>query len=328
MMRQDSFHNKHNTDWLALQANLQALDKPSSQSSHTQVDLAATPRLYRNICHHLALSRSRAYSPHLIEHLLQLAIRGHQAFYSQQHNIWHNLIQFITQDYPQLFRQQWQYMLAAGLLFLGAFLSMMIIVQLFPETIFMLINFLQVMQIDTMYSPEVHKRIGQSRNSGSDFWMLGYYIKHNISIGFQTFAGGLFFGIGTIYYLLYNGLVLGAIASRQTTLGHIDTFWGFVSGHSAPEFTAIMLSGAAGLMLGWALLAPGNKSRLRALQDTGRQAVKIIYGAVLLFLLAAFIEAFWSSMSWINPGVKYVTGIGLWIILWGYLLFAKKTRAN
>jgi len=132
------------------------------------------------------------------------------------------------------------------------------------------------------------------------------------------------FGLGTVFYLLYNGLVIGATAGHLTGLGYIDTFWGFVAGHSAPELTAIMLCGAAGLMLGWALLSPGNKSRLRALQDAGQVAVKIIYGAALLFFLAAFIEAFWSSMTWIEPTIKYIVGISLWIMLWGYLLLAGK----
>ena len=157
--------------------------------------------------------------------------------------------------------------------------------------------------------------------------MFGFYIKNNTGIGFQTFAGGLIFGAGTIFFLLYNGLVIGATAGHLTGLGYIDTFWGFVAGHSAPELTAIMLSGAAGLMLGWALIAPGNKSRLRALQDAGKTAVTIIYGAALLFFLAAFIEAFWSSMTWIAPSIKYVVGISLWIMLWAYFLMAGKPHS-
>ena len=80
-----------------------------------------------------------------------------------------------------------------------------------------------------------------------------------------------------------------------------------------------MLSGAAGLMLGWALLSPGNKSRLRALQDAGQLAIKIIYGAALLFFLAAFIEAFWSSMTWIEPTIKYIVGVCIWVMLWTML---------
>jgi len=326
-MKQDSFSSKHDSDWQTLQDSLQALDESSARAKTTQSDVSAMPRLYRNACHHLSLSRGRAYSPQLIGRLSRLVMKGHQALYSHRPNIWQGFLQFVGQDYPQLFRQQWRYMLAASLLFFGSFLLMMTVVQLFPQMVYTVIDPWQVRSMEGMYTPEAHERIGPSRDSQSDFLMFGFYIKNNTSIGFQTFAGGLIFGIGTLFYLLYNGLVIGATAGHLTGLGYIDTFWGFVSGHSAPELTAIMLSGAAGLMLGWALVAPGNKSRLHALQDAGQQAVKIIYGAALLFFVAAFIEAFWSSMTWIDPIIKYIVGICLWVMLWGYFLLVGKPRA-
>ena len=74
----------------------------------------------------------------------------------------------------------------------------------------------------------------------------------------------MLFGVGTIFYLLFNGVFLGAVAGHLTGLGYIETFWGFVSGHSSFELTAIMLSGAAGLRIGMALIAPGNRTRRRA----------------------------------------------------------------
>ena len=324
-MKQDTFSKQHDEDWQALHAGLTSLDESSARARKTQNDVSSLPRLYRNACHHLSLSRSRAYSPQLIERLSRLVLKGHQALYSNRPNIWQSFVKFIVQDYPRLFRQQWGFMLAASLLFFGSFLLMLVIVQLFPQMVYTVIDPWQVRGIEAMYTPETHARLGPSRDSESDFLMFGFYIKNNTGIGFQTFAGGLVFGLGTLFYLLYNGLMIGATAGHLTGLGYIDTFWGFVSGHSAPELTAIMLSGAAGLMLGWALLSPGNKSRLRALQDAGQQAVKIVYGAALLFFLAAFIEAFWSSMTWIEPTIKYIVGISLWVMLWGYLLLAGKS---
>lgn len=326
-MKQDTFSKQHDEDWQALNAGLTSLDESSARARKTRDDVSSLPRLYRNACHHLSLSRSRAYSPQLIERLSRLVLKGHQALYSNRPNIWQSFVKFIVQDYPRLFRQQWGFMLAASLLFFGSFLLMLVIVQLFPQMVYTVIDPWQVRGIEAMYTPEAHARIGPSRDSESDFLMFGFYIKNNTGIGFQTFAGGLVFGLGTLFYLLYNGLMIGATAGHLTGLGYIDTFWGFVAGHSAPELTAIMLSGAAGLMLGWALLSPGNKSRLRALQDAGQQAVKIVYGAALLFFLAAFIEAFWSSMTWIEPTIKYIVGISLWVMLWGYLLLAGKSHA-
>jgi uncharacterized membrane protein SpoIIM required for sporulation len=326
-MKQETFNRKHEDDWQLLQEGLQAIDESSARARSTKQDVSMLPRLYRNACHHLSLSRSRAYSPRLIDRLSRLVMKGHQALYTHRPNVWRGFVHFVTRDYPALVRQQWQFVAAASLLFFGSFLLMLLLVQLYPQMIYTVMDPWQVRSLEGMYSPEAHDRLGPSRDSENDFLMFGYYIKNNTGIGFQTFAGGLAFGLGTLFFLLYNGLVIGSIAGHLTGLGYIETFWGFVAGHSAPELTAIMLSGAAGLMLGWALIAPGNKSRLRALQDAGEQAVRIIYGAAILFFIAAFIEAFWSSMSWIEPTIKYVAGIILWVMLWAYLLMTGRPRA-
>jgi len=185
-MKQDTFNKQHDEDWHALQAGLKSLDESSARARKTRDDVSALPRLYRNVCHHLSLSKSRAYSPQLIDRLSRLALQGHQALYRDRPNIWQRFIQFIAQDYPQLFRQQWGFMLAACMLFFGAFLLMLITVQLFPQMIYTVIDPWQVRSMEAMYTPEAHARLGPSRDSESDFLMFGFYIKNNTSIGFQT----------------------------------------------------------------------------------------------------------------------------------------------
>ena len=148
--------------------------------------------------------------------------------------------------------------------------------------------------------------------------MFGYYIKNNTGIGFQVFAGGLLYGLGSLFFLFYNGLVIGAVAGHLTQMGYISTFWGFVAGHSAFELTAIVLAGAAGFKLAAALIMPGRKSRALALRDNAQEAIGIVYGSATLFVMAAFVEAFWSSQPWIPLMVKYGVGIALWLLVIGY----------
>ena len=93
--------------------------------------------------------------------------------------------------------------------------------------------------------------------------MFGFYIRNNIGVAFQCFAGGLFAGLGTLFFLAYNGAFSGAIAGYLTERGLSSTFYSFVATHSAFELTAIVLSGAAGLRIGHALLAPGRRPRRR-----------------------------------------------------------------
>ena len=95
--------------------------------------------------------------------------------------------------------------------------------------------------------------------------MFGFYIRNNIGVAFQCFAGGLFAGLGSLFFLAYNGAFGGAVAGYLTERGLSSTFYSFVATHAAFELTAIVLSGAAGLKIGHALLAPGRRTRVQSL---------------------------------------------------------------
>jgi len=330
-MKQDPFTRRHQADWDQLSELLETVEQAGNRASRLglqeQTRAAELPRLYRNACHHLALARSRGYGPRLVGRLGRLVLRGHQALYRSRPPLWPALAEFLGGGFPRLVRSRWRAVLAAGLLFFGPLLVMLATIQWFPQAVYTVIEPWQVGVIEQMYQPDSNERLGQSRGSDSDIEMFGYYIRHNTGIGFRTFAGGLVWGLGTLFFLAYNGLVVGAIAGHLTQLGYIETFWGFVAGHSAPELSAIVLSGAAGLELGWALVAPGRRTRLRALRDSARVAVRLVYGAALLFLLAAFVEAFWSSMAGIPALFKYWVGALAWVLLWTYLLGAGRRRA-
>jgi uncharacterized membrane protein SpoIIM required for sporulation len=151
--------------------------------------------------------------------------------------------------------------------------------------------------------------------------MFGYYISHNIGIAFQCYAGGLFAGIGTLFYLLYNGAIAGAIGGYLTERGHSATFYSFVVTHTAFELTAIVLSGAAGLKIGHSLVAPGRLSRVQSLVAATRDSAVIVSGAAAMLLIAAAIEAFWSSASWIPHPVKFTVAGACWIGVLSYLAF-------
>jgi len=150
--------------------------------------------------------------------------------------------------------------------------------------------------------------------------MFGFYILNNISIGFQCFAGGLFAGVGSALFLFYNGLYGGAAAGYLTNIGLAGNFYSFVVTHSAFELTAICLSGAAGLRLGHAVVVPGRRSRRDALRHAAAQAVVLVYAVFALLLIAAAIEAFWSSARWIPPQVKYGVGAAAWTLVVAYFV--------
>jgi uncharacterized membrane protein SpoIIM required for sporulation len=128
------------------------------------------------------------------------------------------------------------------------------------------------------------------------------------------FAGGLVFGLGSLFFLVFNGLIIGGIASHLTAAGMSSTFWPFVSGHSSFELIAIVIFGAIGLAIGRQMVAPGRKTRWGAIRDQARASMPLIYGGTTMLLLAAFVEAFWSSTTWPPNSFKYAVGIALWVL--------------
>jgi uncharacterized membrane protein SpoIIM required for sporulation len=181
-----------------------------------------------------------------------------------------------------------------------------------------------------MYGKDV-EAWGRQRGADSDFQMLGFYIMNNIGIAFRTFAGGLFAGIGALAVLVFNGLYAGAIAGHLTSRGLGGNFYSFVITHGAFELTAIVLSGAAGLAIGHALLAPGRNTRAGALRDAATRVVPVLYGVFALLVVAAVVEAFWSSARWVPSEVKYGVGAVCWLLVIGWLAWqgrAEKRRAH
>jgi uncharacterized membrane protein SpoIIM required for sporulation len=176
-----------------------------------------------------------------------------------------------------------------------------------------------------MYDPG-NARLGM-RGADTNLYMFGFYIWNNVRIGFQTFAGGLLAGVGSLWFLASNGVMIGAVAGYLTQVGFGRTFWSFVAGHSAPELLAIVLSGAAGLRLGMAVIAPGNASRRAALVAAAKPAVRLMYGAALMFMLAAVIEAFWSPNTVVPFEAKLAVGVALWTAFLLYFAFAGTARA-
>ncbi|HEY0862315.1 MAG TPA: stage II sporulation protein M, partial [Pseudoxanthomonas sp.] len=171
--------------------------------------------------------------------------------------------------------------------------------------------------MERMFDPnDPRHRLG--RDSGSDWYMFGVYIMNNTSIGLRVFASGLLGCLGPIYVLIFNGVDIGASFGHLQQMGSADPLWRFVAGHAPFELTAIVITGGAGLRLGYNLLAPGRRKRVDALVEAGWKGAKICLGAALMFFIAAFIEAFWSSIQSIPASVKYGVSATLWtlVLLW------------
>ena len=337
-MRQAEFERRQEARWLAFERWLlwagrkRRRAKPKAKAAaagadHEQppeLDPAAVPEAFRHVCADLALARERQYSAELIERINGLALRGHHVLYRAHARRRPALLEFLTRDFPRLVRAEAVPVSIAALLFFGPLLLLIAAIQAWPEFASVVLAPDELGRFQEMYR-ESNEKLGM-RASDTNTGMFAFYIWNNVRIGFQTFAGGLVFGLGSVVFLLMNGVYIGAVAGHLTQVGLGQSFWSFAAGHSAFELTAIALSGGAGLKLGWALIAPGRMSRRAALVAAGRDAVRLVLGAAFLFFAAALIEAYWSPLKLADPMPKYAVGGGLWALTLAYLGFAGRGR--
>lgn len=284
------------------------------------------PRRYRALCRDLALAVDRQYSSVLVDGLRDRVLAAHQAVYGVRRGGGREALRFLLSGLPALVRREWRVTVTAALLFFLPLLVLAGALQRFPDAVYLVLSPEYVGQAEDMYAPDA-RRLGRPRDAADQWMMWGFYIANNVRIDLQCFAGGIAFGLGSVFFLAYNGTVIGAVAGHLTQLGYIETFWGFVAGHSSFELTGAVLSGAAGLKIGMALVAPGRRPRPRALREAGRAAVRLLFGAATLTCMAAFVEAFWSPLRSVPAELKYGVGIALWCALIAWLLLGGRDRA-
>jgi uncharacterized membrane protein SpoIIM required for sporulation len=302
-MKELQFVARHQADWELwdrwLGAELGASEKRSGVKRGGEpnaIPASELPHRFRSLCHDLALAEDRNYSSELVDSLQHRVLLAHQRLYSAKRRIGHAILDFFFARFPEAVRRERRIVLAAAALFFVPMAAVMIVVELYPDAVYFLLSQQQIDQFERLYALQPTQ--GQ-RGASIDWNMYAYYIGNNVRINFQCFAGG---------HLTHQGL--------------ISTFWGFVAGHSSFELLGIVLSGASGLRMGLALIAPGRKSRALALRVAAREAIPLLYGAASMTFLAAFIEAFWSPLVAVAPVVKYCVGLALWALLLTYFSFA------
>lgn len=320
-MKEQAFVQQYEADWQKLEAFF-LLSRKEQQRSATASEL---PRLYRRSCNQLALAKERNYSLILVERLNTLVNLCHQQMYQHRPRFQFAFLRFLAMDFPDSLHKNRYLVLAGMVLFFVPCLLTAWAVALDSDLIYSLIPADQVRSFESMYA-EGSEHFGRKRDAGSDIHMFGYYIYNNIGIAFRTFASGILLGLGSLFFLFYNGLTIGGVIGYMAAEGYQNTFFPFVIGHGAFELTAIGLSGAAGLKLGYALLSPGQYDRATALRLAARDAIIMMYGAFLMLVIAAFLEAFWSSSSHLPNITKYISGAILWALVIGFFVIAIRGR--
>lgn len=312
---------RRETSWRELDQLLARLDSQPLKRA-TAAEVLRLGELYRAACADLMLADSHDLPRGTVAYLHRLVGRAHNAVYRAKGFRFSDWGAILFGDVPRRLRSDPALRLAA-LVFFGGFLLCALLAAGRPGFSQTVIGEAFVDQMDEMYSQPVDavRTDGKSRN---DTIMTGFYIQHNTSIGIQCFAGGLLFGLGSLYELASNGMLLGTAFGHMAAGPNASNFYTFVTAHGPFELTAIVFSGAAGLRLGWGLIETKGQSRLASVRREATRALPTLGAAAVLFILAAFVEGYVSASSLPYP-VKAFVAIASTILLTVYVGFGGRT---
>lgn len=162
---------------------------------------------------------------------------------------------------------------------------------------------------------------------------------NNVRVAFQAFIFGIVFGIGTLFVLFFNGVMIGAFEHMFFAKGVGFQSLMVIWMHGIIEISAIVIAGAAGLILGGGWLFPGTYSRFQSFKIAVKDAVKIVLCLVPFFVLAAFLESYVTYLVSNTFSNTEQVGLPIWLtvlllllslalILWYFVLNPRKVAAR
>ena len=314
------FINERKDNWQKLEYLLSMLSGTSLRRL-SRMEVREFGELYRRAAADLAIARSETRDPNLINYLNGLVIRAHGKIYRAENQGANLIWKFFSEDFPRAFRRSLRYSLLAFGIFMF-FAAGSFILCYYDQ------SFAQVLGLEQIRAAaETDTRWWLQLNEANQIGSV-FLFSNNILVAFKAFAFGAFFGIGTIYVLVVNGLsiggVLGVCFKASPAFG--TELVNFMVGHGVIELSCIFIAGGAGMMIGYAIINPGNLTRAQALKKTGMEAARIVIGCALLLVVAGLIEGF-ISPSGIHPAFKVATGIATGIAMYSYLFLVGREIA-
>jgi uncharacterized membrane protein SpoIIM required for sporulation len=289
---------------------------------HDGATIATVATLYRIVCSDLMRARSAGYTPDLLAFLDGLVSRAHNAIYGAQPFRLPDFLAGIFVEFPRALRRNWVFFLSSTALFciplvlgiIAGFGSREVASSIMPAAA------LEGM-VDA-YSTG----FDEGRATGADAQMAGFYVYNNVGIAFRCFATGILFCLGSVFFLVYNGLVIGVVTGFVGAAGYGHNILTFMCGHAPFELTAILIAGGAGLQMGWALVDTGGRTRVGSLRRAAPDIARLVIGAACMLIIAAVVEGFWSPSS-LPPPVKWTASAIFTAAVAIYLGFAGRRRA-
>lgn len=311
----DRFINERKNAWQRLEQLLILLDRMTLRRLHRE-EVRELGRIYRRTASDLAIARAESRDPRLINYLNSLVIRAHGRIYRANAQGGQRLATFFGRDFPRTFRRTFRYTATAFGVFVLFGAIAFVGTRLDP-------NFSEFAGITAAWkarNTDQKRRWWERINRENQVESAGI-LTNNIRVTFYAFALGAIVGLGTLYIMALNGALLGSIFALTYQAGYGNDLLTFVAGHGVIELSCIFIAGGAGLLIGTALVMPGDLTRADALKSRGMEAVRLIVGCVPLLVIAGIIEGFISPAP-INPLIKFTVAGVTGLALYSYLFLA------
>lgn len=273
----DVFAAAHTEDW----ERLERLVRRRRSLDGAEVDELVD--LYQRVSTHLSVVRSSGQDPALVGRLSALVARARSAVTGAHDPAWRDVVGFFTRVFPAiLYRLRWWWLgMTAGTVAVAAAVAWWVVAD-----------------------PAVMHAIGTPESIAQtvEYEFANYYVENprgsfaaqvwtnNAWVAAQAIVFGVAFGVPTLYVMLMNALNVGLTAGLMIGQGRADVFFGLILPHGLLELTAVFVAGGIGLRLGWSLIAPGDRTRLRAFGEEGRAAVAAALGLAVVLFLSGLIE--------------------------------------
>lgn len=309
------FLNEHKDNWRRLEDLLGMLSGTGLRGL-TRVEVREFGELYRRAASDLAIARAETRDVRLINYLNSLVIRAHGRIYRSESQGADLIWKFFSTELPRTFRQNWIYMAIAFGVFAG--FAVFGFIATWRDLEFTHLVMLSGVTEQIQANNHWWTSLNDANQVGASSIM-----SNNILVTFKAFAFGAFFGVGAFYDLAFEGARLGSVFAACYRLNPPfgNDLATFVVGHGVIELSCIFFCGGAGMMIGYAIIDPGNMTRAQALKKKGMEAARIVIGCACFLVVAGTIEGFLSPSS-LPPAIKIGTGIFTGIVMYSYLALA------
>jgi uncharacterized membrane protein SpoIIM required for sporulation len=288
-------------------ATLLAQSDRNGLSDLSRAELQELALLYRQVAADLSVLRQDSTARTYASHVNQLLARAHHIIYSGRKANLVSLFRFLRNDYPQIFQRNIRFVLASLLVSVACGLLGVVLTTARPEFMrhFVGPEMIAIMERHQMWTRSI---VGIAPMATSAI------MTNNLSVSFVTFAGGIVFGLGTLYNLYFNGMLLGVVGAACHQYGMSLALWSFVAAHGSLELPSIIIAGAAGLRLGHSMLFPGGYRWKDSLAKGGIEATRLVSGIIPLLVIAGCLEGFFSP-SGAPVWLKFAVGGVLFALL-------------